>query len=200
MIIQHTESPLPFHISVTSPSFEDLSPSIMDVKTENAICVRFTQKLRPCLWEQHTNFQNYTLKISNCLSGTRRRIDVINKWIFLIFKLFFWGTGLCASEAKLLTTERKVTWVSTKILSMQSEKGLHVLNHYLCSQFFLIKLQLYLERFLFFFLASLLHLQLFSRPPKFGVCGFCVGDMQRKWKGKHLLLPHVFQLLGGTEM
>lgn len=45
-----------------------------------------------------------------------------------------------------METERKVIWVSTKILSMYSENGLHVLNHYLGSQF-LIKLWLCLESF-----------------------------------------------------
>lgn len=41
------------------PNFEDLSLSILHMKTENATCVGFTQKLRACMWEKHKDFQDY---------------------------------------------------------------------------------------------------------------------------------------------
>lgn len=102
-----------------------------------------------------------------CLSDTVRKIDSINKWHFLILELIFREVSSCLLEAKLLETERKVIWVSTKILST-SEKGSHVVNHCLGS-WFLIKLQICLERF-FFPLVPLLCLCFFFLPPSLCVC------------------------------
>lgn len=118
-----------------------------------------------------------------CLSDTWRIIDSINKWQFLIFR----EVSSCASEAKLLETERKVIWVSTKILSMRSEKGLYVLNHYLGSCF-LIKLQLCLERFFFWLPFSIYGF--FFPPLNFCVrVGGGVGKMKKQTSATTMCLP-----------